>query len=59
MATPFAAFLFVQPVLKWLHHLLAKYVMDTHVVVSSQDFLHAASLATKPDEAATYFSPPA
>ena len=41
---------FVQSVLKWLHHPLLKKVMLLHFGSSSHDFLHAAMSETLPGD---------
>ena len=41
---------FVQSVLKWLHHPLLKNVMLLHSVSFSHDFLHASMSATLSDD---------
>ena len=43
-------FVFVHPVLKWLHHPLVKNVMLLQPASFSHDFLHAAMSATFPDD---------
>ena len=43
-------FVFVQPVLKWLHQPLSKNVMLWHPASSSHDFLHAARSETLPGD---------
>ena len=45
-----AGFVFVHPVLKWLHHPLSKKVMLLHSETSSHDFLHSAMLASTPGD---------
>ena len=52
-----SVFVFVHPVLKWLHHPPLKNVMLRHAAASSQDFLHAFSSDTCFDDAPRYFSP--
>ena len=50
-------FVFVHPVLKWLHHPPVKNVMLLQPASSSHDFLHAAMSATLLDDWLRYFSP--
>ena len=52
-----SAFVFVHPVLKWLHHPPLKNVMLLHAAVSSQDFWHASMFDTSFDDEDRYFSP--
>ena len=47
----------VHGVLKWLHHLLLKYVMLLHAAESSHDFLHWSRSRTFPGELARNTSP--
>jgi len=47
----------VHGVLKWLHHLLLKYVMLLHAGAFSHDVLHCSRLETFPGEFARYASP--
>jgi hypothetical protein len=47
----------VHGVLKWLHHLVLKYVMLLHAAESSHDFLHWSRLDTFPGELSRYTSP--
>jgi hypothetical protein len=47
----------VHGVLKWLHHLVLKYVMLLHAAESSHDFLHWSRPRTFPGEFARNTSP--
>ena len=44
-------------VLKWLHHLLLKYVILWHFASFSHDFWHASRLETLPGDVSRYTSP--